>query len=176
MTKALVVIDVQRGMFDNPNLLPHGGEAVVRRIAGLIESARGANVPVFFIQHNGGPTHPFHPGKSGFPFHEKLTPQSDDMVTVKNRSSAFHGTDFNAKLRRAGVDHLIVTGMQSEYCVDSAIRGAVERGYKVTLVSDGHSTFDTKVAKANDIIAIQNDTMNGSFAKTIPAAEIDFGS
>ena len=49
-----------------------------------------------------------------------------------------------------GIDHLVVTGMQSEYCVDSAIRGAYERGYKVTLVSDAHSTFDSKAAKATD--------------------------
>ena len=64
--------------------------------------------------------------------------------------------------------------MQSEYCVDSAVRGAYERGYKVTLVSDAHSTGDTKVAKAETIIAIQNNTMAGSFAAVKPAAEIAF--
>ena len=64
--------------------------------------------------------------------------------------------------------------MQSEYCVDSAIRGAYERGYKVTLVSDAHSTGDTRIAKAKDIIAIQNDTMWGDFADVKPAAEISF--
>ena len=93
---------------------------------------------------------------------------------MKDKSSAFHGTDFDAKLKQAGIDQLIVTGMQSEYCVDSAVRGAYERGYKVTLVSDAHSTFDTKVAKARDIIAIQNDTMTGSFAAVKPASEVEF--
>ncbi|HEX3674268.1 MAG TPA: cysteine hydrolase family protein [Rhizomicrobium sp.] len=174
MTKALVVIDVQKAMFANPNALPYEGEAVVARIAGLIEKARGQGTNVFFVQHDGGAAHPFHPGKPGFPFHESLTPLADDDVTVKTRSSAFHGTDFDAKLKRAGIDHLVVTGMQSEYCVDSAIRGAVERSYRVTLVSDAHSTFDSKCAKAKDIIAIQNDTMNGSFAKLAKAAEVEF--
>jgi nicotinamidase-related amidase len=174
MTKALVVIDVQKAMFDDPASPPHDGDAVVERIAMLIVRARAANVPVFFVQHDGGPDDPLHPGKPGFPFHDKLAPQSGDDITVKHRSSAFHGTDFDAKLKRAGVDRLIVTGMQSEYCVDSAIRGAYERGYNITLVSDAHSTFDTKVAKAKDIIAIQNDTMNGSFAAVIPACEITF--
>jgi nicotinamidase-related amidase len=176
MTKALVVIDVQKGMFDDPSNMPHEGEAVVDRIAGLIAKARAANTPIFFVQHDGGPSHPFHPGKPGFPFHDKLAPKPGDDVTVKTRSSAFHGTDFDAKLKRAGINHLVVTGMQSEYCVDSAIRGAYERGYAVTLVSDAHSTFDTKVAKAKDIAAIQNDTMNGSFAATIPTADIAFRS
>jgi len=172
--KALIVIDVQKGMFAFPGLAPHDGEGVVARIAELISRARKSGTPIFFIQHDGGPDDPFHRGKPGFPFHEKLTPRAADDVTVKHRSSAFHGTDFDAKLKRAGVDHLIVAGMQSEYCVDSAIRGAVERGYEVTLPGDAHSTFDTRIAGASDIIAIQNDTMNGSFATVMPAADISF--
>jgi nicotinamidase-related amidase len=174
MTKALVVIDVQKGMFDDLSNAPHDADAVVDRIAHLIAKARAENTPIFFVQHDGGPEHPFFPGKPGFSFHEKLTPRPDDDVTVKHRSSAFHDTDFDAKLKRAGIGHLVVTGMQSEYCVDSAIRSAYERGYTVTLVSDAHSTFDTKVAKAKDIVAIQNETMNGSFASTTPASGIVF--
>ena len=176
MKTALVVIDVQKGMFEDPSNQPHDGNAVVDRIAALIAKARAANTPIFFVQHDGGADDPLHPGKPGFAFHDTLAPQPDDDVTVKHRSSAFHETDFDAKLKRAGVDHLVVTGMQSEYCVDSAIRGAYERGYKITLVSDAHSTFDTKVAKGKDIVAIQNDTMNGSFASVLSAANIVFGS
>lgn len=172
MATALVVIDVQQGMFSFPGYTPHEGDAVVDRIAALIARARKAGVPVFYVQHDGGPSEPFHPGQPGFAIHAKLTPQAGDDVTVKNRSSAFHGTDFDAKLKKAGIDHLVVTGMQSEYCVDSAIRGAYERGYKVTLVSDAHSTFDSKAAKAKDIIAIQNDTMRDSFAEVFKAADL----
>src|SRR6185312_16562520 len=109
-------------------------------IAVLIARAREAGAPIFFVQHDGGPNDPFHPGKPGFPFHDKLAPRPDDDVTVKHRGSAFHGTDFDAKLRRAGIDTLIVCGMQSEYCVDAAVHGAVERGYRVVLAADGHST------------------------------------
>ncbi len=114
------------------------------------------------------------PGKPGFPFHDRIAPLPGDDVTVKHQSSAFHGTDFDAKLKAAGIDHLVVTGMQSEYCVDSAIRGAHERGYKITLVADAHTTGDTRAAKAKDIVAIQNDTMNWDFASVVPAGEIAY--
>ena len=174
MTKALVIIDVQKGMFAIPVFQPHDGEGVVSRIADLITKARASGAPVLYVQHHGEGEHPFQPGKPGFPFHDKIAPQPGDDVTVKHHSSAFHGTDFDAKLKRAGIDHLVVTGMQSEYCVDSAIRGAVERGYKVTLVADAHSTGDTKVAKATDIIAIQNNIMAGDFATVIPSADVNF--
>ena len=52
MSKALVVIDVQKGMFGSPNFQPHDGEVVVDRIAGLIAKARDAGTPVFFVQHS----------------------------------------------------------------------------------------------------------------------------
>ncbi|HEY4125435.1 MAG TPA: cysteine hydrolase family protein [Rhizomicrobium sp.] len=175
MTKALVVIDHQKAMFSNPNMLPYDGEAVTDRITALIAAARDTGTPIFFVQHDGGPEDDFHPGKPGYPFHDKIAPRAGEDVTVKTKSSAFHGTDFDAKLRHAGIDHLVITGMQSEYCVTSAIRGACERGYKLTLVSDAHSTFDSKAAKGRDIVAIINDTMRGSFGKAIPAAEINFG-
>ncbi len=174
MTKALVVINVQKGMFEDPANLPHDGEAVVDRIAALIARARAANTPIFFVQHDGGPDDSLHAGKPGFAFHDKLAPRPGDDVTVKHRSSAFHDTDFDARLKRAGIDHLIITGMQSEYCVTSAIRGAHERGYALTLVSDAHSTFDTKIAKGADIVAIVNDTTSGSFGDVVVAARIVF--
>jgi len=174
MTKALMVIDVQKGMFAVSEFRPHDGEGVVARIADLIARARREGAPIFFVQHDGGPQHPFHPGKPGFPFHDALAPRSGDDVTVKHHGSAFHGTDLDGKLRAAKVDEIVVCGMQSEYCVDAAVRGAVERGYKVTLVADGHSTSDTRILKAKDIVAHENETLNGSYADVKPAAAIAF--
>lgn len=174
MKTALVIIDVQNAMFEDPSNQPHDADAVVDRIANLIQKARHAGTPIFFVQHDGGPGDSFHAGKPGFPFHHKLTPQAGDDVTVKYRSSAFHDTDFDTKLKRAGIGHLVIVGMQSEYCVTSAIRGAHERGYKLTLASDAHATFDTKIAKGKDIAAIINDTTRGSFADVVPAASILF--
>jgi len=176
MAKALVIIDVQKGMWGHPDYPPYDGDGVVARIAGLIAQARAAGTPVFYVQHHNldEPNHPLKPGLPGFPFHDAIAPAPGDDVTVKHNSSAFHGTDFDARLKRAGIDHLIVTGMQSEYCVDSAIRGAHERGYRVTLVADAHSTGDTRAARAKDIVAIQNDTMDGDFAAVIPAAQVSF--
>lgn len=175
MSKALVIIDVQKGMWGHPDYPPYDGDGVLARIADLIARARAANAPVMYVQHHGidEPNHPFKPGLPGYPFHDAIAPQPGDDVTVKTKSSAFHHTDFDAKLKVRGIDHLVITGMQSEFCVNSAIRGAYERDYKITLVSDAHSTGDTRVATAKDIIALQN-MISRDFGEVKPAAEISF--
>ena len=171
---ALVIIDVQIGMFALPEYTPHDGEATVARIAGLLARARKTGTPVFFVQHDGGEGDPLAAGSPGFPFRDELTPAKGESVTVKRHCNAFQETDFDQTLKRAGVDHLIVCGMQSEYCVDTAVRAAVERGYKITLASDGHTTFDSAALPAAQIIAHHNVTLSGSFATLKKADEIAF--
>jgi hypothetical protein len=50
-----------------------------------------------------------------------------------------------------------------------------ERGYQVTLVADAHTTGDTPVLNAKDIIAHHNQTLAGLFAVVGPAASVTFG-
>jgi nicotinamidase-related amidase len=171
---ALVIIDVQMGMFTFPGYTPHDGEATVARIASLLKRARENGIPVFFVQHAGDKGDPLEQGTPGFPFRPELTPRDGESVTVKRHCSAFQDTDFDQTLKRAGVDHLIVCGMQTEFCIDTAVRSAYERGYKVTLVSDGHTTFDTKALTGAQIVAHHNATLGGSFAALKSADEIRF--
>jgi nicotinamidase-related amidase len=172
MKTALIVIDVQAGMFAWPEYPPFEGEFVVARIADLIARARETDVPVHFVQHDGGPDDNLHPGKPGFAFHALIAPRDTDDVTVKRCCSSFQGTDLDAKLKAGGIDHVVICGMQTEFCVDTAVRAAFERGYKVTLVGDAHTTMDTRALKARDIIAHHNATLGGSFAELKHATEV----
>src|SRR5262245_3264348 len=126
MKSALVVIDVQKGMWAHPDYPPYDDKGVLERIAFLIAKARAAGAPVMFVQHHNvdEAEHPLKPGLPGYPCHDAIAPKTGDDVTVKHKSSAFHGTDFDAKLKARGIDHLVITGMQSEFCVNSAIRSA----------------------------------------------------
>jgi aminoglycoside 6'-N-acetyltransferase len=162
-------------MWENPDYPPYDDKGVLERIASLIAKARASGTPVMYVQHHNvdEPRHPLKPGLPGYPFHDAIAPKAGDDVTVKHKSSAFHGTDFDTKLKARGIDHLVITGMQSEFCVNSAIRGAYERDYKITLVSDAHSTGDTQVAKAKDIVALQN-MITHDFGSVVPAAEVSF--
>jgi nicotinamidase-related amidase len=173
MVSALVFIDVQQGMFTHAQPL-YRGEEIVVRLATLLRQARDQNVPVFHIRHEGGAGHGLEKNSSGWFHHAAVAPQAGETIIDKRQSSAFHGTDFHNALQKAGVDHLIVGGMQTQMCVESTVRGAVALGYRVTLVEDAHTTYDTPVLSAAQIIAHHNDIWGGRFATLVKAEQIRF--
>jgi nicotinamidase-related amidase len=151
---------------------PHDGEMVVERIAKLIERARTAGVVVVFVQHDGETL--LAADKPGHALHPRLRPRTDEKRIVKQHSSAFHDTDLDSWLKKRMIDTLTICGMQSEHCVDSAVRSAVERGYRVTLASDAHSTFNNPVMDAEKIVALENQTLGGAFARVLQSTAITF--
>jgi nicotinamidase-related amidase len=173
MASALMVVDVQQGMFALAQPL-HRGEEVVRRIAGLLERARAEGVPVVHIQHDGGPGHVLAKGSPGWPHHPMVAPCADEMVVEKRHSSAFHDTDLHRRLGDAGIDRLVITGMQTEMCVDSACRGAVALDYRVALVADAHTTYDTPMLRADLIIAHHNRLLGRVFVDLVEARQVRF--
>jgi nicotinamidase-related amidase len=173
--KALIIIDVQQGMFAFPSMPPHDGEALLGRLAGLLTRARAAGIPRFFVQHQGDePGHPLAEGSPGFRFRPEVAPGAGEEVVVKRQCSAFHATDLDERLRAAGVRHLVVGGMQTEFCVDTAVRSAFERGYEVTLLEDGHTTFDTPDLTAARIVAHHNRILASGFAKLARVGEVEW--
>ena len=168
-----MIVDVQQGMFAVRSLL-YRGEEVVRRIAGLLGRARAAGALVVHIQHDGGPGHVLAKGSAGWPHHPLVTPSDGEMVIEKRHSSAFHDTDLHRRLRDAGIDRLIIAGMQTEMCVDSTCRGAVALNYRVALVADAHTTYDTPVLSADLIIAHHNRLLDGTFVELVEAEQVHF--
>lgn len=167
---ALLVIDVQ-GMFDAKPFEP---ERLLTKIKTLIDHARSNGVPVIYVQHNEEPeSGPLYPGSPGFPVHPSIAPQTGEAVVQKRHSDSFQNTNLQDVLMEKGIKRLVISGMQTEYCVDTTCREAYSRGYDVTLAGDAHTTFDSEVLKADQIIKHHNVTLRG-FAKVKPAAEITF--
>ncbi|HJQ60679.1 MAG TPA: cysteine hydrolase family protein [Vineibacter sp.] len=175
MSSALVIVDVQQGMF-GLSLPLYRSKEVVERIAGPIGRARAERIPIFHVQHAGGPGHPLAKGSPGWLPHPAVAPAPGEPIIEKRRHSAFHDTDFHARLKERGIVRLIIAGMQTEMCVDSTCRHAVTLGYCVVLVSDAHSTFDSTVLPATSIIAHHNQTLGDGFAVLCAAADIRFGA
>jgi nicotinamidase-related amidase len=173
MPTALVIIDMQQGMFADA-VAPDRGEEVLRRCAELMARARAAGIPIFHVQHDGGPGDILGKGSPGWPHHPAVAPRPGEPVIEKRHISAFHGTDFHDRLQKAGIDRLVIAGMQTEMCVDSACRAAVALGYRVVLAADAHTTFDNAVLPAERIVAHHNNTLGGAFVELAGAADVAF--
>ncbi len=179
---ALVVIDVQRGILEIPNLVrkkevDQALDETVGRIAGLIARARVASVPVIYVQHDGGPGHRLEPGTSGWPLRLEIAPQPGDPVIHKRASDAFFETTLGAELAAAGIQQLVICGCMTQYCVDTTARRAVSLGYDVVLAADGHMTADTDTLRFEQVIAHHNALLDGFDAgehevRVCPSAEI----
>lgn len=179
MKTALLIIDVQNALcrgqwavFDVEN--------VVNRINHLSKAARSVGVPVVLIQHEEAEG-PLQFASEGWQIYDNLQTAESDLRLRKTASDSFHKTDLQAILSSTGVDHLVITGMQSDFCVDSTVRIALSLGYSVTLVQDGHSTLDNGVLTAAQISAHHNLTLSnlasyGPRVKVIPANLVHFES
>ncbi len=84
----------------------------------------------------------FADGTWGGEFHPDLAPRAGDGVAEEHwLSSGFANTDLDYKLRKRGVDHVIVVGLATNTCVESTGRYAVEMGYHTTFLKDAVATF-----------------------------------
>lgn len=171
---ALVIIDVQTGMFDiTPPLFK--GNDLLAIIKTLISQARSSNIPIIYVQHDGGSEkHPLHPSKQGWSIHPDIYPAKGEVVIRKRHPDSFQETNLQKELDALVVKDLIVAGIQTEYCVDTTCRRAYSLGYKVVLVQDAHSTWDTENLKAEQIIAHHNQTLSDWFVSLRPANQIQF--
>ena len=66
----------------------------------------------------------------------ELAPAGDEIVIPKTSSSVFISTNIDYVLRNLGVRYLILAGVLTDQCVDSAIRDACDLGYLVTVPTD----------------------------------------
>ncbi len=133
--QALIVIDVQNGVVD----YAWKRDATVARIAALVERARAAKVDVLWVQHS----------EDDMPIDSEywqivpeLKPLKGERIIRKLWRSSFEETELENVLDELKVDHLVVTGAQSNYCVRHTVHAAIERGLDITLVEDGHTTMD----------------------------------
>jgi ureidoacrylate peracid hydrolase len=83
---------------------------------------------------------------------DELKPDDGDakeFVLDKTRNTAFWQTPFASQLANLGVDHLVVTGVGTNVCVESTVRDAITYGYPAVTVGDATATVSEEQHKAS---------------------------
>ncbi|GAA0356402.1 cysteine hydrolase family protein [Bacillus horti] len=156
---ALLIVDVQKGMFfeDYP---VYQGDRLIKNVQELLLKARAAQAPVIYVQHaEDEDSGPLVFGTTAWEVHDDIAPQDGDVIIHKQTPDSFYQTHLEEELRKQGIEHIVLTGIQTEVCVDTTCRRARSLDYKVTLVTDAHSTWDSQVLKAQQIIDHHNATL-----------------
>jgi isochorismate hydrolase len=151
---ALLVVDVQR-YFDTLTT------PILANVRRLIDVSHAQGVQVVFTRHGHrepakdggmlsewwGDLIPY--GAPEWHLSDRIRPSDRDWIIDKNRYSAFHGTDLDARLGRSDIRDLIIAGVMTNCCCETTARDAFVRDYRVFFVADATATVNDELHLAS---------------------------
>ncbi|MEO1444993.1 MAG: isochorismatase family cysteine hydrolase [Cyanobacteria bacterium J06635_11] len=105
-------------------------------------------------------------GEQGVAIIDELQPTAEDWQLDKPAHSCFVQTALDAKLRAAGITHLLIAGVTTECCVLATYRHASDLGYYCLLLEDCCAAFDVKDHKSTVHILQAEDGVLGWVAES----------
>lgn len=165
----LLVIDAQKEITNEGLYKFH---EFVSTVKSLIKTARENNVEVIFVRHDDGAGTPMTKGLDGFEIYEGFAPEGNEKIFDKRVNSPFKETGLAEYLSQKGETELIITGLQTDYCIDAAVKCGFERGYKIIVPWFANTTFDNKFMTAESSYEYYNNFIwNGRYAECISAED-----
>lgn len=165
---ALLIIDVQNALLD---LNPYKQTEMLVAIQTLLKSARQHQHEVIFVRHQSD-NEPLKVNSVGWQIAERVKPLVGEKIIEKRFNSAFRQTPLKAYLDDKQIDTLIITGMQTEFCIETTVRVAFEYGYQVIVPSEANSTFDNGEWTAEQLHRHHNlDIIKDRFANLLSIDE-----
>ena len=170
---AFIVVHAQNFMLDEKGLTAawgvwkHAKETrMIENTKKAIEKAREARVPIIYIKLDIRPQvlpdigfwkevkkidfTKITPEENEFQLEivKELTPHPEDyVVTNYNTMDGFHNTDLEQILMALKCDTLIFTGVATNFCLETTVRSAFNRGYNTIVFSDCVATMNEEFQK-----------------------------
>jgi nicotinamidase-related amidase len=137
-------------------------------IARLLEACRASGVEVIYCTiaartRDGRERSRVHkdngllatPGSRDAEVLDEIRPRDDEIVLNKTCGGVFNSTELDYILHNLGIETLVVTGVVTNGCVETAVRDAADRGYKVVLVPDACAAFSDELHE-NALMSVGN--------------------
>lgn len=159
---ALIVIDVQAFYFADGFMPLVGPEKASANCRKLIETFRKRHFTVVHVGHKVSKNGSFHPD---------VEPVDGEKIVMKDEVSAFNGTDLLDYLKNAGIERLVICGMQTHMCVEGAVRAGYDLGFECILVGDACATrsleYGGRVIDSEDVHLSTLKSLDGSYARVV---------
>ncbi|WP_263850754.1 isochorismatase family protein [Loigolactobacillus backii] len=137
---------------------------LIEKINQRIKAYHQTNLPVIYVQHTDAEL-PY--GSEAWQLDAKITRSPTDRVFLKYHSDSFFETGLKSYLRHRNLQSIEVCGLQTEYCVDTALRVGHHLGFKMSILAGLSSTFDNELLPAIKIRAHHESIWQGSFAEVL---------
>ncbi|WP_102275087.1 isochorismatase family protein [Cytobacillus massiliigabonensis] len=161
MKQALLIIDAQQELIDGNEKEESvfNKEKLLNNINTAIEKAVESDVFLIFIRD----TDVANGEGAGFQIHQEIKVPPAAKVFDKQATNSFYGTPLLSFLKDSQIEHLVIMGCKTEHCIDTAVRTATVNHFDVTLVGDGHSTTNSAILSAEQIINHHNKILHGHY-------------
>lgn len=160
---ALLIVDIQNFYFpgDGPGLV--NAEPASLNAKEILEVFRENNQLVVHIRHK---------ADKGFEINKNVEPVSNEKVIAKEEVNSFQKTDLLKYLKNNKINRLVIIGMQTQMCVEAAIRAGHDFGFECIVIHDACATrdvkFNGKIVKAEDVqTSILATITDGGYGKVI---------
>jgi nicotinamidase-related amidase len=181
MKTALLLIDIQNDYFPGGKMELAGSPEAAEQAQKVLTFFREKNWPLIHIQHlsvRPGATF-FLPDTEGVEIHPKVRPLPGERVIQKVFPNSFRNTPLLEELKKAEVDHLVITGMMTHMCVEATTRAAFDLGFQCTVVQNACATrslsFGEEVVPARQVQAAFLAALGAVYAKIVSADEVISG-
>lgn len=178
MNNCLILVDLQNDYFPGGRMELVGIEEAAVNAQFLLNKFRTAKLPVIHIQHisaSSGATF-FLPESYGTNINQKVTPQEDEIVVIKNFPNSFRDTPLLEILKKKNIDNLVICGAMSHMCIDATARAAFDFGFNCIVAEDACATkdliFKDQSIKSSDVHASFMAALSVPYAKVISTAAI----
>lgn len=168
---ALLVIDMQTALVQEN---PYNINNLLKNIEHIITLCRDNSLEAIYIRHDGGADDELECGTKGWQIYKTLRPMSDEKIFEKKFNSAFKETKLKEYLESKNIKRLIITGMQTEYCMDASIKVAFEYGYEIIIPKETNTTYDTQFLTGQELYEFYNDKIwDGRYAQIMTIEELE---
>jgi len=154
---AILVVDIQNDFCDDEGIFAKQGldikpvQEVAKRIDEFLVEARKLGVPIIFSKqvesaevtplnlqrqfYRGKLKEVCSPGSWGSDFY-RIKPSGNETVIEKYTYDVFSNPELKRILDKQGIKTLVVTGVNTDICVDTTVRSAFTNGYQIVVPHD----------------------------------------
>lgn len=148
----LLVIEMQEAFRSKFALI---SDEQIKRVQQLIAHAKQTGMKVIYVRHNDSAKDSEHMinwwggdkielGSNEWQIIPELQVANDTIID-KNQYSAFYETNLHEMLQEHKIQDVVICGVMTNCCCETAARAAFMRGYNVFFVSDATATINAEL-------------------------------